>query len=422
MAVLLALLLMAGATHAASALASPGSAASIAEDRTPLRSSCDGDAEVVAVLSAGTHVTIRFALSGEAEPCYKIAAESGGKPVEGYVTAGALKGLAQFDQARRSAAWLDLAHVIASAAPLASATPSAISVPNTGVAGTAVGLIESSQPNKALALLEPQVESHNSPGLLALAGIAAWRADDDSKALEYWRASLDLQPNPDLESLYRRIQREARNDHSSEKLYGMKVMLRYDPAAVSTDTAREMTAALDHEFLRISGELGCSAEERIVAIVQSPEAYRKSTDAAEWNGGEFDGRIRVPVSDGQGMTAAMHRTLAHEMTHACLSMMGNWPSWLQEGLAQKLSGDTVTPALREKLAAWARAGRLPKLSNLHQDWSRLDTDHAMAAYGLALEAVEMLYQDYGADGIRNLLHNPERLPQITADLDRRLGL
>ena len=56
------------------------------------------------------------------------------------------------------------------------------------------------------------------------------------------------------------------------------------------------------------------------------------------------------------------------------------------------------------------------------DWSRMDADHAMLAYGLSLAAIDIFYQDYSNYGIANLLRNPERLGDITADLDRRLGL
>jgi hypothetical protein len=36
--------------------------------------------------------------------------------------------------------------------------------------------------------------------------------------------------------------------------------------------------------------------------------------------------------------------------------------------------------------------------------------------------VELLWNDSGAEGVRNLLRNPDRLPQATTELDRRLGL
>jgi hypothetical protein len=398
-------------------------AVSVKQDQAPLRNGCEADSDALAALPAGAAVSIRYALSGQSVPCYKVAVETGGKTLEGFLPASAIDGLDEFEHGVRDAPWLGLTEVMEAVRPaLAVGKKSAAGSNPAAFLSTAAGLIESSQPSKALEILEPQARNSTDPQLLALAGAAAWRADDSRKALEYWRASLDLQPNPSLEDLYRRVQREAAGDRSTEKLFGARVVLRYEAASIPVDTARQMLAALDQEYARISSELGCTAEERIVAIAQSPAAYRKTTDAAEWNGGQFDGRIRVPVAAGQVVDNALRRALAHETTHACLTMLGHWPSWVQEGLAQKLSGDAVTPALKTKLSAWAKEGKLPRLSNLRQDWSRLDTEHATAAYGLSLEAVELLYQGMGIDGVRNLLHSPERLGAVTADLDRRLGL
>jgi hypothetical protein len=397
-------------------------AVSVKQDQAPLRDGCDEGADTVATLQAGAPVTIRYALSGAATPCYKVATEVGGKPAEGFLPATALEGLETFEQGVRDAARLDLTQVMGAVrGSLALGSPAK----GAGVAAvmeSATNLIESSQAAKALQLLEAQPRIRDDPALMALAGVAAWRSDDNRKALEYWRASLDLQPNAAIENVYHRVQRELTGDQSTERLYGMRVALRYEPQAVPVDTARQMVSAIDQEFARISAELGCSAEERIVAIAQSREAYRKTTDAAEWSGGQFDGRIRVPLFDGQGFDAGMRRTLAHETTHACLNMLGRWPAWLQEGLAQKLSGDTISPALREQLTAWSRDGKLPKLAALGQDWSRLDTQHAIAAYALSLEAIELFYRDHGNDGVRNLLRNPDRIAAITAELDKELGL
>ena len=359
-------------------------AVSVKQDQTPLRASCEAGAATVAELPAGAPVTLGFSLSGE---CYKVSVELDGKTLQGYLQATALDGLENFDQGRRNAAWLEVT-------PPAPAPSSASTAP----------------PKK------------DDPNGLAFAGLAALREDNPRQALEDWRAALAQRPNPDLEILYHRVEREVANDHSNEKLYGWKVMLRYDPAATPVEVARQMVRVLDSEFTRISTALGCYTQDRTVAIVQSREAYRKTTDAAEWAGGQYDGRIRVPMFDGEGLDANMRRTLAHEITHACLTSLGRWPSWLQEGLAQKMSGETLSPALEKKLEQWAKEGKLPRLSNLHQDWSRLDTEHAAAAYGISLQAVDLIEQTYGSDGIRNLLHSPERLDAITADLDRRLGL
>ena len=397
--------------------------AAVKDGPTSLRSGCSPDARVLASLPAGVPVTIKYSINGESGPCYKVSVEVDGKTLEGSLPASAVSETEDFDQARRQAVWMDtplIVNTIRSSAALPSLHASASGA--SALAQKAADLISSSRPQKALEILEPELKIYRDPGLLALAGIAAWRSDDSRQALEYLRASLDIAPSPEVEKFYRQVEREAKGDQSTDRLYGLRVLLRYDSSLIPTDTAREMTTVLDQEFIRISQQLGCSADERVIAIVQSRDAYRKSTDSAEWSGGQFDGKIRVPVFDPKVVDRAMLRSLGHETTHACLTMLGHWPAWLQEGIAQKLSGDSLTAAQMKKVSDWVRQGRLPRLSNLRQDWSRLDAEHAAAAYALSLAAVELLWQDSGYDGLRNLLRNPDRLPQVTAELDRKLGL
>jgi hypothetical protein len=396
-------------------------AAAVKDGPTPLRSGCSPDARVLASLPAGAPVTIKYSINGETGLCYKVSVEVDGKTLEGSLPSSAIGETEDFDQARRQAVWMDTP-LIVNAIRASAALPSLRGTAATGIAQKASDLITSSRPQKALELLEPELKIRRDPGLLALAGLAAWRSDDSRQALEYLRASLDIVPSPEVEKLYRQVERESKNDQSNDRLYGLRVLLRYENSVVPTETARQMTTVLDQEFIRISQQLGCSAEERVIAIVQSRDAYRKSTDAAEWSGGQFDGKIRVPVFDPQVLDRGMLRSLAHETTHACLTMLGHWPAWLQEGIAQKLSGDSLTPAQMKQITGWVRDGKLPRLSNLRQDWSRLDTAHATVAYALSLAAVELLWKDSGDDGVRNLLRNPDRLPQVTAELDQKLGL
>src|SRR5262249_20714913 len=153
------------------------------------------------------------------------------------------------------------------------------------------------EPRKALDLLEPEIKKRRDPGLLAMAGVAAWKADEGRRALEFWRESLEMSPNPALKGLYARVEQELANDQSKEKLYGTNVVLRFEDGGIPKDTARQMLAAVDAAYLRISQQLGCKAEEKIVTIVQSRDSYMKATNAAEWSGGLYDGRIRIPLYD-----------------------------------------------------------------------------------------------------------------------------
>jgi hypothetical protein len=189
--------------------------------------------------------------------------------------------------------------------------------------------------------------------------------------------------------------------------------------------ARDMVAALDSEYARISAQLGCPAEDRVVAIVQSRDAYLRTTGAAEWSGGEYDGRIHVALMEGNQMGPVTRRTLAHELVHACLTSIASangtpFPAWVQEGLAQKLSGDALSPAMRGAIQQWAANSQMPGLDQLGRNWSRLSVDGARLAYALALAGADRLVDHYSAYGLRNVLTNPALLRQVTGSIDKDL--
>lgn len=341
-------------------------------------------------------------------------------PRDGYLPEAVLDNLETFEATRRAAQRVEPREVLAAARAVVA--PAAAAPAGAGLAQEALRLIELGQPARALSMLEAELKTVRDPALLALAGAAAWRGDAPRRALQYWKELLALRPDPALAELYARLEREAAADQSNQRITGMRVTVRYEGTSVRPDVAREMAAVLDHEFGRISERLGCAARERIVAIAQSEQAYRKASGAAEWSGGRFDGRIHVPVFDGARVDHQLRRALAHELVHACLSMLGRWPLWLHEGVAQYISGEVSSADQRRRIQELADRKVLPRLENLGQNWGSLNASEAELAYTLALRAVEVLETEMSALGLRNLLANPARLPQITAELDRRLGL
>lgn len=392
-------------------------AASVKDPGAALRAGCQVETSPIVQLPAGAAVTIRYSLSGETTPCYKVTATIDGKSTDGYLSGDQIEDLESFDKARKSGGVIAIREVLEAVAPVKGNTPGAAAV-----ADQASKLIESNRPGQALALLEPEIRRHPDPGLLAWAGVAAWRGDDPQRALEFWKHSLKLQPNDQVQSLIQQVERETQSDRSNQRILGTHILLRYEGTAISVETAREMAAVLDHEFSRISAELGCAQSERIVTIAQSMDSYKKTTAAAEWSAGQFDGRIHVPVFDKGSLDANTRRTLAHETAHACLSMIGRWPAWLHEGVAQYISGKTLPAQEREVIAQLARAHKVPSLAKLDGDWSGFDAVNARLAYNVALRAVEIFKADFGAFGLRNLLKNPDRLPYYAAEIDKRMGL
>ncbi len=405
-------------------------AVAVRADQTPLRSGCDTQDEIVALLPAGTPVELRFRLS-DGSDCFKLSATVDGKDVVGYLPAWSLTGVARFDEDQ------------AAASPVSSAAASPLSASkeldkaageanrylmrSTDPALHRAAELLKSTPAQALEQLQAALRRNpRDPSALLLAGLAAYRSDQLPAALDYWKQSLDLAPDQALASLYGEVKREAAADRSGSRLYGAHIALRYEGEALPVETARAVVALLDDDYSRIAAQLGCTAAERIAAIVQSRESYLRSTGAAEWSGGQYDGRIHIAWTDGAQVSPQMQRALAHELVHACLMSIPSgsvpWPAWLQEGLAQKLSGDTLAAPVRQQLRQLAQTHALPKLESLQQDWSRMSTQNALAAYNLALAAADALYDNYASYGIRNILNNPDTLARITADLDSKLGL
>lgn len=391
-------------------------------DQTPLRSGCDMEDRVVASLPAGTPVEIRFRLA-DGSDCFKIAATVDGKQLTGYVPGTVLSGTDQYDQQRAAARSVDVNQAIR---PIVAQTQELVARTGNPALAHASALIQSNQPKQALEILEAAVKrGPKNADVLLLAGLAAYRADQIRTALDYWKQSLDLAPNENLAAFYARARNEAESDRSGSKLYGLHIDLRYEGQTLPAETARTVLSTLDEEYSRISSQLGCAADEHVVAIVQSRDAYLRTTGAAEWSGGQYDGRIHVAWMDGTEVSAQTRRTLAHELVHACLTNLAagktRWPAWLQEGMAQKLSGDTLTLNDRIQLAELADGHQLPHLDSLRQNWSRLSSQNARIAYNLALAAVELMYEHYSTYGIRNILNNPDVLPQVTVDLDQKLS-
>ena len=391
----------------------------VSVDQYPLREGCEAGDKVVARLSRGDPVQIRFAVAGGSGACYKVAVQSGEQELQGWVSADAIANIDQFEQARRNGRSTNVPQTLRSDMDDIQRSVAGRGIDDPGV--QASRLLSKNRPNEALEIVERYLKvNRRDASLLSLAGYAAYRADNMRLAMDYWKESLAMHRNPSVERLYKVAERELREDKSGEKLVGTQFLLRYNRDQMDAGTAGHVVNLLDREFLRISQELGCRIDERIVAIAQSPEEYQRTTDAAEWSGGHYNGRIRVAMMDQSRLGENTRRAFSHELVHACLAQLGDVPAWLHEGLAQKLSGKTLAPTRLAMVKRLAAQGQLPNLANLSQTFSRMSTTHATVAYSTALAAVELFYQHHSGLGVRNLLRNPHMLSQITADLDQRL--
>ena len=135
-------------------------AASVKDGPAPLRLGCSPDARVLASLPSGTPVALSYSISGESGPCYKVSVEVDGKILEGSLPGSAIDHTEDFDRARTQAVWMDtplIVNAIRESAVLPSMGASAgVTAQTVAVAQKAFDLIDSSQPQKALELLQPE--------------------------------------------------------------------------------------------------------------------------------------------------------------------------------------------------------------------------------------------------------------------------
>jgi tetratricopeptide (TPR) repeat protein len=445
-----------------------GGAPSLAKDAVvnmedvPLLSSCEAGASVTAVLPEGQKVRLRFALAGAAAGCYSVSAEVDGGTVEGYVRKPQISGLEEFEKARQQASsqlmvqtairmvGLDLDQPKNPVRPAASLSANQRGVLMQAAARLEEGkpkeaelllaqsdlptddrnaallrskaLLQLARPRDALSVVNAALTTHSEDAdLLAVAGLSWFQLDDVRTAKSYLKRSLSIEHNSWVKNVYEKVEREGQADVSANKSYGGRFVLRYEGGQLDPDTARKLTGVFEREITRISMELGCPFRERLVVILQSRENYKNTTGAADWSAGRYDGRIRLALPPNGTVGEEVRRTFSHETVHACLASLGRWPSWLHEGLAQKLSGAVSRPQGQQALRKLAEAKKLPKLADLAGPWARLSTEQALVAYELALSAAELFVERYKRYGVRSLMSNPQQLPQVTQELDRLLS-
>ncbi len=435
----------------------------VQEGGAPLLANCGDPSSSIRQLDAGTTVSLRFSIAGAATTCHSVSVEVDGRKFSGYVAKESLGGLDEVERQRRNSSTVAPSGGPSGMPSLAAVPVAPLDVPLSldeasayiAVLKSASEALKNDDPNRALAVIRESgvpptdrnaaiisaqaslrltrpsdalaaletalIENADDPVLLGLAGVASLQRDKRPEALRYLKRSLSLQPNPSFDAVRARIEREVQADQASETTYGMRLTLRYEGAVLPDDAARSLAKEFEAQVNKVIFQLGCKFDDRVNVIVRTQENYHQASGAAEWSGGVYDGRIQIAVPPSGKADDYVRQTFAHEFVHACLARRGPWPSWFHEGMAQKISGKTLSAQEREALTQLNRAGQLPTLAQLSGGWARMGTRQAAIAYAMALAAAQVLYQDQQDYGVRNLLNNPDRLPAIAERIDARLS-
>lgn len=145
---------------------------------------------------------------------------------------------------------------------------------------------------------------------------------------------------------------------------------------------------------------------KLVVLIYSAESFRTlRQETPEWVGGQFDGKIRVPLPSGQLDTPMVKSILFHEYTHALIEDLttGHCPTWLNEGLAD-YEGARQQPRMLLKLREAHEANRLIPWSSLSDQFSfSLAHDAVSLGYEQSYSLAHYLVERYGFWRIRRVL-------------------
>ena len=200
-----------------------------------------------------------------------------------------------------------------------------------------------------------------------------------------------------------RVRREARVQKDFVREYSSNFAIDVS-GEVEKGVLSEARHALERAYRDAASLLDHYPQAEIPVVLYSEKEFRVATDAHDWVGGLFDGKIRIPLKDFRAHEDAIRRVIRHEVAHAIIrEACVGVPVWFNEGLAQYLDGtdreaaDDVAKELGEK-------GKIPSLARISREMRGTDREGVSRAYSLSLSFLSHLSGSRGESRFAHLAH------------------
>ena len=164
---------------------------------------------------------------------------------------------------------------------------------------------------------------------------------------------------------------------------------------------------LEDAYRDIGQKFGHFPTKPITVVLHAKESFQSSTGSPAWADGLYDptlGRIQIPTQGATTDRKWLATVLRHEFVHALLHdrlgpHAGALPTWLNEGLAMQLAGDSW-PDLDE-----ARHGELKviPLTSLEGPWGAFSAEASTVAYLEANSSVHYMMERWGMARVDDLV-------------------
>lgn len=242
-----------------------------------------------------------------------------------------------------------------------------------------------------------------SPETLTVLGFVQYAADHNEQAIQTWKHSLALRPDPTVQKYLEKAQKDATAEaHYSEK-ESSHFTLRFEGNQTSESLRGELLATLESDYDDLVRELGVVPKQNIPVVLYTDQAFFDVTQAPSWSGAVNDGKLRIPVNGLSNITPALARVLKHELAHSFIAQIsgGRCPQWLNEGIAQAVEPKQI--ANGRLLAELFKAEHEIPLNVLEGSFMQLTPVQASIAYDESLAAVQYISNGAGMSELVRIL-------------------
>ena len=243
----------------------------------------------------------------------------------------------------------------------------------------------------------------NSPDAYTMLGYAQFASDHTKEAVASWKRSLELRPDPAVQNLLAKAQREQTVETDFSQGESIHFTLHYEGRQTSEAFRSQIIAALESDYDDLVRDLGSPPRDNILVTLYTEQAFFDVTHAPSWTGAINDGKLRIPVSGLNSMTTDLAHVLKHELAHSFITQLsgGRCPSWLHEGIAQFLEPRNLNEGHQLSLLFQSHSN-IP-LNALEGGFMNLSGIQAHVAYAESLAAVSYINDSYGLSDIQRIL-------------------
>jgi Flp pilus assembly protein TadD len=272
-------------------------------------------------------------------------------------------------------------------------------------------LVRTGNAAQALACAQNAVSAApNSADAYTMLGYAQFASDRTKDAVTSWKRSLDLRPDPAVEQLLAKAQREDSAETDFTQRESSHFVLHYEGKQTSEAMREQILSALESDYDDLARDLGTPPRDNILVTLYTEQAFFDVTHAPAWSGALNDGKLRIPINGLTSVTPELARVLKHELAHSFINQLsgGRCPPWLHEGIAQLLEPKSLSGGDGRQLAALFQSQRNIPLNVLEGSFLRFSGADAYVAYAESLAAVSYINDSYGMGDIQRILQQLSR--------------